>query len=254
LHFNRRRVIGSNQDTTNNNTTNRNFLLIDNLKVDDHSRITFTKRIRNIFSVEIGDMIEMYQSLENSDISIIVKRKGIIIDSWVCTKKRLDEESDDNKSGANIYSNDSIRGDNNNNNNNTSKETIPKVMVVDNDEDILFTFKTVLNNSGIAVETFANSHEALIRFAEGDPSYFNLVIVDIKMQGINGLQLYKIMNAVTRGTSTIKFLFVSALEHAEEFISILPGVKPNDILKKPIQSENLVEKVKEIINNQLIEK
>jgi CheY-like chemotaxis protein len=253
LHFNYRRLIGSNQDTinnNNNNTINRNFLLIDNLKVDDHSRITFTKRIRNIFSVEIGDMIEVYQNLENSDISFIVKRKGIIIDSWICTKKRLDEQSDDNKSGANIYSNHSIRRDNNN----TSKETIPKVMVVDNDEDILFTFKTVLNNSGIAVETFANSHEALIRFAEGDPSYFNLVIVDIKMQGINGLQLYKIMNAVTRGTSTIKFLFVSALEHAEEFISILPGVKPNDILKKPIQSENLVEKVKEIINNQLIEK
>jgi CheY-like chemotaxis protein len=252
LHFNHRRVIRSEQDT-DNNTINRNFLLIDNLKVDDHSRITFTKRIRNIFSVEIGDMIEVYQNLENSDISFIVKRKGIIIDSWICTKKRLDEQSDDNKSGANIYSNHSIRRDNNNNNN-TSKETIPKVMVVDNDEDILFTFKTVLNNSGIAVETFANSHEALIRFAEGDPSYFNLVIVDIKMQGINGLQLYKIMNAVTRGTSTIKFLFVSALEHAEEFISILPGVKPNDILKKPIQSENLVEKVKEIINNQLIEK
>jgi CheY-like chemotaxis protein len=195
----------------------------------------------------------MYQSLENSDITFIVKRKGIIIDSWTCTKKRLDKESDDNKSGGDIYSNDSIRRTNNNNNN-TSTETIPKVMVVDNDEDILFTFKTVLNNSGIAVETFASSHEALIRFAERDPSYFNLVIVDIKMQGINGLQLYKIMKAVTRGTSTTKFLFVSALEYAEEFISILPGVKPNDILKKPIQRENLVEKVKEIINNQLIEK
>jgi hypothetical protein len=48
-------------------------------------------------------------------------------------------------------------------------------------------------------------------------------------------------------TSATKFLFVSALEYAEEFISILPGVKPNDIIKKPIQRENLVEKVKEIL-------
>ena len=42
-------------------------------------------------------------------------------------------------------------------------------MIVDDDEDILFTFKTILNDSGIAVETFANSNEALIRFAEVDP-------------------------------------------------------------------------------------
>jgi CheY-like chemotaxis protein len=245
LHFNRKRAIESNQYTVNN-TTKGDFVLIDNLKVDDHSRITFTKRIRNIFSVDIGDMIEVYQSLKNSDITFIVKRKGIIIDTWIC-KKKLVKESDDNKSGANIYSNDSMRR--RANNNATSRETIPKVMIIDNDEDILFTFKTILNNSGIAAETFVNSYEALIRFAEEDPSYFNLVIVDIKMQGINGLQLYKIMKAMTSGASaTTKFLFVSALEYAEEFISVLPGVKPNDIIKKPIQRENLVEKVKEIIS------
>jgi CheY-like chemotaxis protein len=97
------------------------------------------------------------------------------------------------------------------------------VGVTYDDQDILFTFKTILNNSGIAAEIFANSHEALIRFAEEDPSYFNLAILDLKMQDINGFQLYKIMKAMTRGTSTTKFLFVSALEYAEEFISILPG-------------------------------
>ena len=170
-----------------------------------------------------------------------------MIDSWICRKKRLDKESD-SKSDADIYSNDSMRRINNNN----SREIIPKVMIVDDDEDILFILKTILNDSGIVVETFVNSQEALIRFVEVDTSYFNLVIVDIKMQGINGLQLYKIMKAVTRGTSITKFLFVSALEYAEEFISILPGVKPKDILKKPIQRENLVEKVKGILSIQLI--
>jgi bifunctional DNA-binding transcriptional regulator/antitoxin component of YhaV-PrlF toxin-antitoxin module len=157
LHFNRRRVSGSNQDTinnNNNNTINSNFLLIDNLKVDDHSRITFTKRIRNIFSVEIGDMIEIYQNLKNSDITFIVKRKGIIIDTWICRKKRLNKESDDDiKSGDDIYSNHNMRR---RANNNTSRETIPRVMIVDDDEDMLFTFKTILNNSGVAAETFAN--------------------------------------------------------------------------------------------------
>jgi hypothetical protein len=40
---------------------------------------------------------------------------------------------------------------------------------------------------------------------------------------------------------------VSALEHAEELICLLPGVKEKDIIKKPIQRENFVEKVKEIL-------
>jgi CheY-like chemotaxis protein len=133
-------------------------------------------------------------------------------------------------------------------NNNTSRKTISKVMIVDDDEDILLTFKTILNDNGIDAETFANSPEALICFADAEPSYFDLVILDIKMQGINGFQLYKIMKALTKRTSTsTKFLFVSALEYAEESISLLPGIKPKDILKKPIQKENLVAKINEIL-------
>jgi DNA-binding response OmpR family regulator len=132
-------------------------------------------------------------------------------------------------------------------NNNTSMETISKVMVVDDDEDILLTFKTILNDNGIDAETFANSQEALICFAEAESSSFDLVILDIKMQGINGFQLYKIMKALRRGTSTPKFLFISALEYAEESISLLPGTKPKDILKKPIQRENLEAKIKEML-------
>ena len=68
------------------------------------------------------------------------------------------------------------------------------------------------------------------------------------MPGMNGFQLYKIMKAMTRRTSTAtKFLFISALDYAEESISLLPGIKPKDILKKPIQRENLVAKINEIL-------
>lgn len=289
MHFNRR-VIGSNQDTINNNTVNQNFLIIDNLKVDDHSRITLTKRIRNIFLIEIGDMIEMYQSLENGDIIFIIKRRDTIIDTWVC-KKRIDKKVD-NKSDVDIHTDDnafhttpafsrsilSSKGvpnyhltnitqtdiierndsslDNSTTvyttdmrrpNNNISMETIPKVMIVDDDQDILLTFKTILNDNGIDAETFANSPEALICFAEAEPSYFDLVILDIKMQDINGFELYKIMNAVTKSTSATKFLFISALEYAEESINLLPGVKPKDILKKPIKRESLMAKINQML-------
>jgi DNA-binding response OmpR family regulator len=120
-------------------------------------------------------------------------------------------------------------------------------MIVDDDQDILLTFKTILNDNGIDAETFANSLEALIFFAKAEPSYFDLVILDIKMPGINGFQLYKIMKVLTKVVNTPKFLFISALEYAEESINLLPGTKPKDILKKPIQRENLEAKIKEML-------
>jgi CheY-like chemotaxis protein len=292
LHFNRKRVVGSNHDTvSNNNTINQNLLLIDNLKLDDHLRITFTKRIRNIFAVETGDTIEVSQNLKNNIIIFIVKRRDAVIDSWIC-KKRTGNEVD-NKSDTDIYiddkafhttpahfrsmlsryevpsyqltnithtdiieSNSSSFDDNTTTyttdtrrpSNNTSMKTIPKVMIVDDDQDILLTFKTILNDNGIDAETFANSPEALICLAEAEPSYFDLVILDIKMQDINGFELYKIMNAMTRGASTVtNFLFISALEYAEESINLLPGVKPKDILKKPIKRESLMAKINQML-------
>jgi CheY-like chemotaxis protein len=268
--------------------------LIDNLKVDDHLRITFTKRIRNIFAVEIGDTIEVSQNLKNNNIIFIVKRRDAVIDSWIC-KKRTGKEEVDNKSDTDIYIDDkafhitpaffrsrlspnevpsyhltnitqtdiiernSSSFDNNTTittyttgttkpDNNISRKTIPKVMIVDDDQDILLTFKTILNDNGIDAETFANSPEALICLAEAEPSYFDLVILDIKMQDINGFELYKIMNAMTRGASTVtKFLFISALEYAEESIKLLPGVKPKDILKKPIKRESLMAKINQML-------
>jgi hypothetical protein len=56
------------------------------------------------------------------------------------------------------------------------------------------------------------------------------------------------MKALTRANSTTKFLFISALEYAEEFISLLPGIKPKDILRKPIQEQNLMAKINEILS------
>jgi hypothetical protein len=55
------------------------------------------------------------------------------------------------------------------------------------------------------------------------------------------------MKGLTRGTSTPKFLFISALDYAEESIILLPGIKRKDIIKKPIQRENLMAKINEIL-------
>jgi two-component system, OmpR family, response regulator ChvI len=84
--------------------------------------------------------------------------------------------------------------------------------------------------------------EALAHFAKVNPSYYNLVILDIRMPGLNGLQLYYRLRAINRN---IKILFISALDAIPELISILPDVKTtDDIIKKPVALDDFVNVVK----------
>jgi CheY-like chemotaxis protein len=120
------------------------------------------------------------------------------------------------------------------------------IMLVDDQEDILYTFKTGLAFEGYKVEAFEDSMEALRHFAAVDPSYYDLAILDIRMPGLNGLQLYYRLKALNRN---IKVLFVSALDAVPELISIMPGVRSaDDILRKPVPIPDLVRTVKKVLS------
>jgi two-component system, OmpR family, response regulator ChvI len=61
--------------------------------------------------------------------------------------------------------------------------------------------------------------EALKHFAKTKPSYYNLVVMDIRMPEMNGLQLYYGSRAMNTST---KFVFVSALDVKEKLATVLP--------------------------------
>ena len=116
------------------------------------------------------------------------------------------------------------------------------ILLVDDEPDTLFTYKTfLLDIEGYNVDAFTDSQEALQNFAQVSPSYYDLVVMDIRMPGLNGLQLYYRIKAMN---PDIKVLFVSALDAAKEMVSILPGVKIEDIIQKPVNQEYFVNKVK----------
>ena len=115
------------------------------------------------------------------------------------------------------------------------------IMLVDDEPDILLTYKTFLTIGGYNVDAFTDPREALMRFAQADPNNYNLVVMDIRMPNLNGLQLYYRLKAIN---PNIKILFVSALDAAQEMASIPRGIGLDDVLRKPIDNNQFLSKVK----------
>ncbi|MGA9166377.1 MAG: response regulator [Nitrososphaeraceae archaeon] len=114
------------------------------------------------------------------------------------------------------------------------------VMLIDDEPDMIITYKSFLHSEGYNVDAFSNSQEALRHFAQVNQSYYNLVIMDIRMPHLNGLQLYNRMKAIN---SSVRILFVSALDAVEELVSILPDIRRNSIIKKPVEKDHFVRSV-----------
>jgi CheY-like chemotaxis protein len=115
-----------------------------------------------------------------------------------------------------------------------------RIMLIDDEPDMIITYKSFLHSEGYSVDAFSNSQEALRHFAQVNPSYYDLIIMDIRMPHLNGLQLYHRMKAIN---SSVRVLFVSALDAVEELVSILPDIKRNSIIRKPIERDRFVKSV-----------
>jgi two-component system, OmpR family, response regulator ChvI len=123
------------------------------------------------------------------------------------------------------------------------------IMIVDDEPDTLFTYEWFLSDEGYNVEAFTDPQEALKRFVQlsgAFSSYYQLVLLDIRMPRLNGLQLF---NTIRTFSPNTKIMFVSALDIAEELTTMLPDIKYGDIIKKPVEREYFINKVNSMLNN-----
>ncbi|HKU84051.1 MAG TPA: response regulator [Candidatus Nitrosocosmicus sp.] len=120
------------------------------------------------------------------------------------------------------------------------------ILLIDDDKDILFTYSAIIKSQGFTITSFSNPYEALNDFSTTNPYLYDLVIMDIRMPGINGIKLYskfKVMNP------NVKIIFASALDAVGELLSLFPEISNSDILRKPVESQQLLDKINTAIRN-----
>jgi CheY-like chemotaxis protein/class 3 adenylate cyclase len=116
------------------------------------------------------------------------------------------------------------------------------IMLIDDDPDISLTFSENLRASGITVDSVTNSEDALKHFIKSPYCHYDLIVTDIRMPGLNGFELYHQLKSYE---PNIKFLFITALNISEEIISLLPELRINQFITKPVDPITLVSSVRQ---------
>jgi DNA-binding response OmpR family regulator len=116
------------------------------------------------------------------------------------------------------------------------------ILVVDDEPDVCFVLEKVLGENGFVVNSYENPLLALEGFMART---YNLVILDVKMSEINGFDLYR---EIKRLDKKANVCFLTAREKCNGAHSdIFSSLPANCFIRKPIENEELVRRINEII-------
>jgi CheY-like chemotaxis protein len=120
-----------------------------------------------------------------------------------------------------------------------------RVILVDDDKEILFTYRLFLEGYDYNITSFTDPLLALNYIR--DISDFNnlLVILDIRMENLNGFQLHQQIKAID---PTIKIIFVTVLDILDEILTIVPGISKEHIMRKPVDEKEFTNTVNRLFN------
>ena len=119
-----------------------------------------------------------------------------------------------------------------------------KIMVVDNEPDIVDLTRTVLEIGGYEVVP-AYSGEECLRLL--DKEKVDLVLLDIMMPGMSG---WDVFNRINKKSPEIKVAFMSVLEISDKRKQVLLDEGLADYIMKPFDKETLLNRVDKILKEE----
>lgn len=116
-----------------------------------------------------------------------------------------------------------------------------KIMVVDDEYDIVHVVRRHLEKWGFSVDTFTNPLFALQVFKD-NPDRYSVALLDIRMPELNGITLAKMMQEIK---PNMNILIMTAFEiHANDLKASLPTINYGDVLIKPLRIDKVCSAVK----------
>jgi DNA-binding response OmpR family regulator len=116
-----------------------------------------------------------------------------------------------------------------------------KVLIVDDEKDVADALRLGLERNGFQVVAYYDAAEALAAFK---PGLFDLSIIDIRMPGMNGFELFRKIQKLDPGA---KICFLTAFEmYKSEFQKLFPDLPVAGFLRKPISIAELTVEVKKL--------
>jgi DNA-binding NtrC family response regulator len=127
-----------------------------------------------------------------------------------------------------------------------NNKRLAKLLIVDDDSDIVQVLKMGLLKNGFSVEAFTDPNEALQSFKSNAESYC-LVLSDIRMPSLSGIQLSKKVKEVN---PDVKVVLMTAFEvRGSEFSKVFPSTQVDGFVQKPIGIKDLTNKILSIIDD-----
>jgi DNA-binding response OmpR family regulator len=116
-----------------------------------------------------------------------------------------------------------------------------RVLVVDDDPDIVDAVGEALEHDGYLVETATDGATALKRVLEAPP---DLIVLDVRMPNLNGWEFCEIVRRQSH-TRDVPVLFLTACSEVRDQITAMQ-VGGSDHLAKPFRLDVLREKVRSL--------
>ncbi len=236
-------------DNTSSALNNNRLINIDAITVDKNSRITLTKKVKHVFPLMPGDMVVLYQDRYNKNLIIDIQQQDKVVDRWTITRdNNVNNIRNSNNAGKNKTRLESEHNprtvslgankDETNFKSDIDLHSVP-ILLVDDEKDSLTLFKTILNSEGYNnVSSFSDPRKALRNISSlKDPYYYKLEILDVRIPGINGIQMYNILKILN---PSINVMFMTVLDAISELTSLFPEVKVTDILRKTVGIDEFI--------------
>jgi CheY-like chemotaxis protein len=123
-----------------------------------------------------------------------------------------------------------------------------KVLLVDNEPDVTYAIRTVLEDNGFEVDPF---NDPVLVCDTYKSNYYDLVILDIKMPKMDGFQLYDCIRQKDQKTKicflTASELFYESLRQARNLLGDVLGEQY--FIQKPIKTDELIRRLTDLINS-----